>query len=218
MVEKRAIILQWQLYIITDRELGRNRSHQEIARQAIAAGAAVIQLRDKTASGQELFETARELRKLTRDTHTSLIINDRIDIALAVDADGVHVGQEDIPAAVARKLIGNRRILGVSAGTVQEAIEAEQQGADYLGAGPVFEARSTKVDAGEARGTDLVREIRKHSKIPVIAIGGIKPDNLTQVFQAGASGAAVISAIVTADNIENETRKFLEVIKSIREA
>jgi thiamine-phosphate diphosphorylase len=218
MMEKQAIIQQWQLYIITDRELSRNRSHQDIARQAIAAGAAIIQLRDKSASGKEFFETARELRKLTRDTHTSLIINDRIDIALAVDADGVHVGQEDIPAAVARKLIGNRRILGVSAGTVQEAIEVEQQGADYLGAGPVFEARSTKADAGEARGTDLIREIRERCTIPVIAIGGIKRENLMEVFQAGASGAAVISAIVTADDIEIETRKFLDVINSIREA
>lgn len=215
---KKQIIQTWQLYVITDRELSTNRSHQDIARQAIAAGAAVIQLRDKIASGQELFKTARDLRKLTRDTHTALIINDRIDIALAVDADGVHVGQEDIPAAVARKLIGNRRILGVSAGTVQEAIEAEQQGADYLGAGPVFEARSTKADAGEARGTNLIREIREHSTIPVIAIGGIKLENLQEVFQAGATGAAVISAIVTADDIENETRKFLDTIKSIRDA
>ena len=214
---KKQIIQTWQLYVITDRELSTNRSHQDIARQAIAAGAAVIQLRDKTASGQELFKTARELRKLTRDTHTALIINDRIDIALAVDADGVHVGQEDIPAAVARKLIGNRRILGVSAGTVQEAIEAEQQGADYLGAGPVFEARSTKADAGEARGTNLIREIREHCTIPVIAIGGIKIENLMEVFQAGASGAAVISAIVTADDIETVTRKFLDVINTTRE-
>jgi thiamine-phosphate diphosphorylase len=211
-MQNRDLIKNWQIYIITDEALSQGRTHLEIAAAAIRAGAAVIQLRDKTASGRVFYETASKLRTMTRESKVSLIINDRIDIALAVDADGVHVGQEDIPALQARELIGPHRILGVSAGILEEALEAEKQGADYLGVGPIFEARSTKADAGLPKGPELIVQIHQYCQLPLIAIGGIKLSNIKEVIHAGATGAAVISAIVSAENIEEETLKFVKIL------
>jgi thiamine-phosphate diphosphorylase len=207
---KKNIIKSWRLYIITDESLSKGRTHQEIALAAIKAGASVIQLRDKNAAGGRLYQVATDIRKITRELNVSFIINDRIDIALAVDADGVHVGQEDLPAQETRELIGPERILGISAGNLKEAIEAQKQGADYLGVGPVFEARTTKADAGAPRGVDLIKQVSHHCRIPIIAIGGINLANIDKVIEAGATGAAVISAIVGTGDIELEIKKFLD--------
>jgi thiamine-phosphate diphosphorylase len=211
-MNRNDLIKNWQIYIITDEVLSQGRTHLEIAEATINAGVKVIQLRDKTASGMKLYKIARDIRELTREYKVAFIMNDRIDIALAVDADGVHVGQEDIPAEQARELIGPHRILGVSAGSLSEALDAEKQGADYLGVGPIFEARSTKADAGSPRGLDLINQIHQRCQLPLIAIGGINLSNIKDVIQAGASGAAVISAIVTAGNIEAKTKKFINAI------
>ena len=207
-----SILKNWYLYVITDEQLSNGRSHIEIARFAIEGGADVIQLRDKTASSRKLYEDAIAIRKITRDADVSFIVNDRLDIALAVDADGVHVGQKDLPAKVARRLIGSDKILGVSAETVEQAIQAEQDGADYLGVGPIFEARSTKPDAGEPMGLVLLREIQCRCKIPVIAIGGINQQNASETIQAGADGIAVISAIVSAQDIASVSHELKKIV------
>jgi len=202
----------WRLYVITDGKASRGRSHLQVAEAAILGGADVLQLRDKEASGGHLYRVALQLRKLTRDAKVPFIVNDRVDIALAADADGVHVGQSDLPASVARGIIGPDKILGVSVDTVEEAVLAEKDGADYLGVGPVFEARGTKPDAGEPLGVDRIARIRRHSRLPIVAIGGIDAENARQVREAGADAAAVISAIVAADDIADAARRLKRIL------
>jgi thiamine-phosphate pyrophosphorylase len=191
----------WRLYVITDERVGRGRSHLQIAEGAILGGADAIQLRDKEASGGRLFGVALGLRRLTREAKIPFIVNDRLDVAMAVDADGVHVGQDDLPASVARRILGPGKILGVSAETVEEALAAQKDGADYLGVGPVFEARGTKSDAGAPLGIELIARIRKGCSLPIVAIGGINAENARSVREAGADAVAVISAIASADDI-----------------
>jgi thiamine-phosphate pyrophosphorylase len=203
----------WRLHVITDAEASRGRTHLQVAEAAIAGGADVLQLRDKKASTGRLYREALQLRRVTRDAKVSFIVNDRLDIALAVDADGLHVGQSDLPASVARRLLGPGKILGVSAETVEEAVRAEKDGADYLGVGPVFEARGTKPDAGEPVGVDRIARIRRHCRLPIVAIGGINADNARQVREAGADGAAVISAIVSADDISMAARRLKRILE-----
>ena len=209
-------IQNWKLYIITDQELSGGKSHSQVAEEAIYGGADVIQLRDKTATSRVLYNSARQIREITRKHQVPFIVNDRLDIALAVNADGLHVGQEDLPASVVRKILGTSRILGVSAGSLEEALQAEQDGADYLGVGPVYEARLTKPDAGEPKGLLLISEIHRQCRIPIIAIGGINLENMAAVFQAGANGIAVISAIVAVKNIRQATLEFKQTIESLR--
>jgi thiamine-phosphate diphosphorylase len=209
----RSSPVRWRLYVITDEQVGRGRSHLQIAEAAILGGADVLQLRDKESSGGRLFRVALQLRKLTREAKVPLIVNDRLDIALAVDADGVHLGQADLPASVARNIMGSGRILGVSAETVAEAVAAEKDGADYLGVGPVFDARGTKPDAGEPRGLELIANVRRHCRLPIVAIGGIDADNARKVLEAGADAVAVISAIAAADDIEEAARRMKGILE-----
>lgn len=211
-----SLIKNWHLYVITDEQLSRAKSHVEIAQAAIEGGADVIQLRDKMASGRKLYEDALAIRKITRDAGAIFIVNDRLDIALAVDADGLHVGQKDLPAKIARRLMGENKILGLSAENLPEAVQAEKDGANYLGVGPIFEARSTKFDAGEPRGLALLREIRQACHSPIIAIGGIHRNNARETIRAGADGIAVISAIVSADDISRATRELREIVSAER--
>jgi thiamine-phosphate pyrophosphorylase len=197
---------RWRLYVITDERLGRGRSHLEIAEAAIRGGADVVQLRDKAASSHRLYDIALQMRRLTRDAGVPFIVNDRLDIALAVDADGVHIGVEDLPTSVARRLLGPGKILGVSAETLEEAVTAEREGADYLGVGPVFEARGTKPDAGEPLGLDRIARIRRGCRLPIVAIGGIHAENARSVRDAGANAAAVISAVASAEDVAQAAR------------
>jgi len=215
-MNKKKIIHSWNLYVITDEMLSRGRPPQEIARQAIGGGAEVIQFRDKIASGRKLYETGLELKQLTREKKVSFIVNDRIDLALILDADGVHVGQSDIPASAARQLLGPDKILGISAASVTEARQAEADGADYLGVGPIFEARETKADAGNPQGLELLVQIRQKCSLPLIAIGGIDHQNVASVIQAGADGAAIVSAIVAADDIVQASSQIKSIILNIK--
>jgi thiamine-phosphate pyrophosphorylase len=203
----------WRLYVVTDGKVGRGRSHFQVAEAAIAGGADVLQLRDKEASGGRLYRVAVRLRKLTRDAKVAFIVNDRLDIAMASDADGVHVGQADLPASVARDILGPGKILGVSVDTVEQAILAEKDGADYLGIGPVFEARGTKPDAGEPLGVDRIALIRRHCRLPIVAIGGINAENARTVREAGADAAAVISAVVAADDISRAAGRLKRILE-----
>lgn len=200
------------LHVLTDREWSRGRDMLTIAAAAIDGGATVIQLRDKTASTRFLVEEGLALRKLTRDRDVLLIINDRIDVALAIDADGAHVGQDDMPAQIARQLLGPERILGVSAGNLAEAKPALAAGADYLGVGPIYPTLA-KSDAGPATGYLLLSELAQSTETPLVAIGGVTAENAGAIMAAGASGIAVIRAVVHAEDVTGATRALYEAIK-----
>jgi thiamine-phosphate pyrophosphorylase len=200
------------LYIITDRLLSRGRSHREVVEKAIAGGATCIQLREKDITTRELFALAEDLRKLTRERGVAFIVNDRLDIALAVEADGVHLGQDDLPLPAARRLMPPEMILGVSAGDLHQAREAQSLGASYLGVGAVF-MTGTKADAGEPIGLQALSSICHSVSIPVIGIGGINTANARQVIEAGAAGVAVISSVVAAADIASAAREIAGVVK-----
>ncbi len=186
----------------------------EVARAAISGGASVIQLREKEASTLRMVEVGRHLRELTREAGVALVVNDRVDVALAVDADGLHVGQDDMPAGLARRLVGSDRILGVSATSLEEAVRAEREGADYLGVGPVFPT-SSKADAAPAMGLEGLRAITARVSVPVVAIGGVNAESVDAVMAAGAAGVAVISAVVSAPDVEEAARRLSERIRLV---
>ena len=203
--------VNWAVYVLTDRRAAGERSLIDVVRAAVRGGATAIQLRDKEASTGEMIELGRALLQITRPAGVPLIVNDRADVALAIDADGVHVGQDDMPAPLARQIIGPERILGVSAGTIEEARQAEREGADYLGVGDVY-GTPTKADAGTPIGLSGLADIARAVSIPVVAIGGIKLDNAAATLQAGASGVAVISAVIGAPDPEAAARRFLKAV------
>ena len=198
------------LYVITEPAL---RDPIETAHQVLMAGVRLLQLRDKTATTRELVRVGQELRALTRQYGARLIVNDRLDVALAIEADGVHLGQDDLPVLLARRIAGERLLIGVSAETVAEAMEAESAGADYLGVGPMF-ATSTKPDAGAPVGPERLRAIKQAVHIPVFGIGGITLENAPAVLEAGADGICVVSAIVGAPDPAAAARQFLRLIGS----
>jgi thiamine-phosphate pyrophosphorylase len=185
------------IHVVTDWQLMHGRGHVDIARAAVEAGVPVLQFRDKNLPDKEFYEIALVLRDLAAGTGTTFVVNDRVDIAIAVGADGVHIGQTDMPAAAVRRLIGNSRILGVSATTIEEAIRAERDGADYVGFGPIF-STATKADAAAPTGTEQLRKLSSVIKVPIVAIGGIGEKNVGSVAAAGADAAAVVSAVVCA--------------------
>lgn len=203
------------LYVITDSRLFQGRSHIEIARAAIAGGATAIQFREKDMNTRQMIDIAREIRALTLGAGVTYIVNDRVDVALDVDADGVHVGQDDMPAPLARRLIGKERILGVSASNLEEALKAEREGADYIGVGSIYSTAS-KPDAGLPVGLGVLAEIARRVSISVIAIGGIKEENVGEVIKGGARGVAVISAVVLAPDMEEATRRLRQRIEEAR--
>lgn len=207
--------VKYGLYVITDEGLSRGLKHAEIARRAIAGGADIIQLRDKRLSGKALTQCALEISKLTKKAGVLLIVNDRLDVALAARADGVHLGQDDIPARLARPLCPPGFVIGVSAGTPEEAIRAEQDGADYIGLGPICHTDS-KSDAGPACGLDIIRDVKNRISIPVVAIGGIGPSNVKDIIGAGADGVAVISAVVSQDDITLAARRLKSIIEETK--
>lgn len=204
-----------RLHVLTDRDWSRGRSMLEVATAALAGGATVIQLRDKTATTRELIAEGLALRQLTRERGALLIVNDRIDVALAVEADGAHVGQDDMPATLARRLLGPDRILGVSAGTFAEAEAAIADGASYLGVGPIYPTRG-KADAGAPTGPGLLTVIAAHSAIPQVAIGGITTENASEAMRAGAAGVAVITAVVNAEDVAAAARSMIESMRTSR--
>lgn len=196
------------LYAIIDNSIRSDLSNIEIAKRVLAGGAQIIQLRGTGLSSRELLEQAREIRELTKAAGAIFIVNDRADIALLSGADGVHLGQDDLPIAEARKILGRGKMIGISTHNIEQAVKAEQEGADYIGFGPVFDTK-TKADAEEAKGLQALREIKQRVSIPVIAIGGINLENMGEVIDAGSDGAAVISAIIKAENMEDATRRFM---------
>ena len=206
--------MNYDLYIITDQRISHGKSHLEVAEAALAGGATVIQFRDKEMKDSEAVVACREIYKLTKKKGVSFIVNDRVEVAKAVDADGVHLGQEDMSFSSARKILGKEKIIGISVETVEQALKAVEGGADYLGIGPIYPT-TTKPDAGKALGIARLKEIRESVNIPIVAIGGINENNLEEVLRAGADGVAVISAIVSAPDITEACRKLKNKIEHI---
>jgi thiamine-phosphate pyrophosphorylase len=194
-------------YFITDSGLSRSGNIGDVE-QAERCGVEVVQYRNKNAETLEMYKEALTLREICKKA--AFLINDRIDIALAVDADGVHLGQSDMPYRAARKMLGSDKIIGITVHSLSEALEAQRLGADYLGISPVFSTR-TKSDAGKPAGITLVEEIRAKVDIPLIAIGGINLSNAPEVIRAGADGICAISAVVAKGDVGREIRKFQEL-------
>ncbi|MCE5313917.1 MAG: thiamine phosphate synthase [Armatimonadota bacterium] len=203
------------LYVITDSELCPGRTHAEIARAAVEGGAALVQIRDKHASDREFLEAALEIRQITEEAGVLFFVNDRLDVAAASGADGVNIGQSDLPVEVARGLLGDEVIIGVSVDSVDQAKKAQEDGADYVGFGPIFNT-TTKPDSGPVSGLDALRKVCHEVSIPVVAIGGISIANIGSVAANGAACAAVVSAVVCAEDMVKATsdlvrefRKFI---------
>ena len=191
--------VDYSLYLVTDRGLARGRSNIEIVKSAVDGGTTVVQLREKDCSTRVFIEQALTIKDFLKGLGVPLIINDRVDVAQAVEADGVHLGQTDMPLEVAKKILGDSMIIGISAESLQDAVEAERGGADYLGVSPIY-ATPTKTDTAPALGLEGLREIRKAVRLPLVGIGGLNRDNAAEVIRNGADGVAVVSAIVAADD------------------
>ena len=199
------------LYLVTDNSEDVDKFLNTIE-EAIKGGVTVVQIREKTADTLDFYNLALKVKEITSKYDVPLIVNDRVDIALAIDADGVHVGQSDMPCDVTRKLIGQNKILGVSAATVKEAEKAESDGADYIGTGAVFPT-ATKDDA-ESVTKDELTEIVKSIDIPVVAIGGINLDNARELNGTGIAGLSVVSAIMSSDNPKKSSQELLNIFNS----
>ena len=203
--------LDLSLYLVTDKSDDVERFLSTIE-EAIKGGTTVVQIREKTADTLDFYNLALKVKEITTKYNIPLIINDRVDIALAIDADGVHVGQSDMPCDVTRRLIGEDKILGVSAATVEEAKKAQDDGADYIGTGAVFPTQ-TKDDADSVTKEELT-EIVKSIDIPVVAIGGINLNNASELKGTGIKGLSVVSAIMSSDDPKKSSQELLEIFNS----
>lgn len=207
------MVFPYRLCVITDEKLSGLR-HREAAEQALQGGAPMIQLRDKGGDLRYLYEEAAAIQHLCRKYGALFIVNDRLDLALAVEAGGVHLGQEDLPARRVRPLLKSGMILGISTHSVEEAQEAEAAGADYIGFGPVFPT-GTKTGIRPVVGLEGIRKVRAAIQVPVLAIGGITLERAPGVMEAGADGVAVISAIVASREISRVCRQFLAQLREL---
>lgn len=201
-----------KLYLVTDSDILKDRNFYECIEEALKGGVTMLQLREKEASGKEFLEKAIKLRELTKKYNVKFIINDRVDISMLCNADGVHVGQSDIPANEVRKLIGKDKIVGVSARTIKEAMVAKENGADYLGVGAMF-TTTTKLDAKSVT-IDQLKDIKKEVKLPIVTIGGLSLNNIEKLKECNIDGFAVVSAILGATDIKLECEKWIEKINN----
>jgi thiamine-phosphate pyrophosphorylase len=199
--------IDFNLYLITDRKQARM-PLPEAVRLALKGGVRAVQLREKDLPIRELLGLSRELRGITREFKARLFVNDRVDVAVAVDADGVHLGHQSMPVDAVRKIVGPRMLIAVSTHTVKEAQEAEQGGADFITFGPVFMTPS-KARHGAPVGPEALKELKKRIRIPVFGLGGITRKNMHEVMQAGADGIAMISAIVAAENVQKASEDIV---------
>jgi thiamine-phosphate pyrophosphorylase len=197
--------------------LARGRTTLEIVSAAVDGGTSVVQLREKDCSTRDFIEQALAIKEFLKDRAVPLIINDRVDVAQAVKADGVHLGQTDMPLETAKRILGDSMIIGISAESLQDAIDAEKGGADYLGVSPIY-ATPTKTDTAPALGLEGLREIRKAVRLPLVGIGGLNTQNAADVIRNGADGVAVVSAIVAADDPESAAGDLKNIISGARQA
>lgn len=205
--------IDYTLYLVTDRDLMTTDTLEEAVEQAISGGCRLVQLREKNASSLEFYKNALGIKAITDKYKVPLIINDRVDIAMAVDAAGVHVGQSDMPAAVVRKLLGEDKIVGVSANTVEAAVKAQQDGADYIGAGALY-STSTKNDARVLE-RDVLIKIRNAVTIPIVGIGGINRSNAGNLTDTGIDGIAAVSAVIGEKNIKHAAEELIRIFKGV---
>ena len=203
--------LDLSLYLVTDKSDDVEKFLNTIE-EAIKGGVSVVQIREKTKDTLDFYNLALKVKEITARYDVPLIINDRVDVALAIDADGVHVGQSDMPCDVTRKLVGPDKIVGISAATIDEAKKAEKDGADYIGTGAVFPT-ATKDDAPKITKKDL-KEIVDSINIPVVAIGGINHDNACELIDTGIAGLSVVSAIMSSDNPKKSSEELLNIFNS----
>lgn len=206
----------FELYAITDERFHKGRKMIEVMEEAIQGGVDIVQLRDKDASKKTLLKKAKALRELTREYGVRFIVNDHIDVALAADADGVHLGQDDLPLEEARKIVGSDKIIGISTHSIEQALEAERGGADYIGVGPVF-TTNTKDDVVDPVTIQYVNEAVEKVTIPFVAIGGIKLDNVDEVLRTGARSICAVSEIVGSTDVTATCEAFLEKIRNGKE-
>ena len=191
-------------YFITDSSLSRAGILSDV-KNAVAAGVKVVQYRNKHATTMQMYEEALKLRQICKNI--TFLVNDRLDLAQAVNADGVHLGYQDLPYKIARKLLGKNKIIGLTVHSLKEARGAQRQGADYIGISPIFTTK-TKKDTGKPVGIRLIREVKEYASIPIIAIGGINLSNAEEVIAAGADGLCAISAVVTKPDVKKEIKRF----------
>lgn len=204
--------VDFKLYLITDRKLfTNNHSLFTVLEEALKGGVRAIQLREKDLGVRELLDMAYKLRDLTKRHKARLFINDRVDVAIAVEADGVHLGQKSIPAHAAKK-VSNKLVVGVSAHSMEEAVNAERDGADFITFGPVYKTPS-KLRYGEPVGIEALRDICSKTNVPVFAIGGIKPEKSREVLDCGAYGIAAISAVFGSKDIKGTAERFLRELR-----
>lgn len=200
-----------QLYVILDKKVAEGKDLRQTALQTIAGGAQIIQYRDKLSDDREFLKNALELQKICKIKKVLFIINDRLEIAWYIRADGVHLGQNDLPLRIARKLIGKKKIIGGSAENLKQALEVQKEGADYVGVGPVFFTTTKEIE--EPRGFSLLLSVIGKLRIPIFAIGGINLNNLEQVLNTGIRKVAVSSAILDSFDIKKTTQQFVEELK-----
>lgn len=210
---KYSLLKEIDFYLVTDSGLSKKGTFSDVT-EAVESGCKIVQYREKNRSTKEMICEASEIKKICND-YSIFLVNDRIDVALAVDADGVHIGQDDMPIKTARKLLGPDKIIGLSVSNIDEAIQAEKAGADYVGVGPVFDT-STKKDAGKGIGVARIKDVKNAITIPVIAIGGINEENCMSAVENGADSVVAISAVVCSDDVKKETKLFIDLIQDAR--
>lgn len=200
--------INYKLYLVTDRRFLKDKTLKDAVEEAILGGVTLVQIREKYSSTREFFEIAVDVKKVTSYYKIPLIINDRIDIAQAIDADGVHLGQTDMPLLKAREILGKNKIIGISSGSIQEALDAEKGGADYLGIGTVFNT-GTKKDTKHPLGIEGLKKIYDSISIPAVAIGGINQRNFNDILSTGVDGISVVSAILNTSDIKTAAENLI---------
>jgi thiamine-phosphate pyrophosphorylase len=211
-MNKKELLSNVRLYVIADKVICGKRDIEEVVSQAIEGGAGMIQFRDKESDDKEFNKIALRLSKICKNRGVPFIVNDRVEIALKTDADGVHLGEEDLSISEARSMLGPNKMIGKTARSVQEAIGAEEEGADYVGLGPIFHTNSKHID--KPIGVEIIETAEKNLKIPVFPIGGINLSNLNQVIHAGCKRIAVISAVVLSEDVKSSAANLVERLKT----
>jgi thiamine-phosphate pyrophosphorylase len=212
-MNKKQRLAKVNLCVIADKKICKDRRVEDVVIQAIEGGAQMIQYRDKESSDREFLEIALVLQNICENRKTLFVINDRVDIAAYLKPDGVHLGQDDLPPRIARKILGQSKIIGVSAENIEQAKEAEKHGADYVGIGPIFDTLTKKIE--KPVGLEIIKQAQKYLKIPFFPIGGINLENIDQIFHAGSKRVAVGSAVISANDVKTATRNLLQKIQNL---
>lgn len=208
--KKKFLLKDIDFYLVTDSGLSKKGTLSDV-KKAVEAGCKIVQYREKGRGTKEMISEAAEIKIICSDK-AIFLVNDRVDVALAIDADGVHIGQNDMPIGTARKLLGENKIIGLTVHNIDEAIEAEKKGADYVGLSPIFDT-TTKKDAGSGIGLNKIKEVKNGITIPVVAIGGINKENCESVVLNGADSLVAISAVICIDDVKCEIKSFIDIIR-----